>query len=364
MFGSVILDVAIGMVLVFLLLSLIATAAQETIARWGNERAKLLQGGMKELLDEPELVDALYEHPMISSLYTGRYAEARKENRLPSYIPSASFSAAFLDIAVRGRDLRSTADAGPNAARLTPDTLRRMVGRLDNARAQRFLLTALDLSGDDIGKVRAAVEGWFDAAMDRVSGKFKRQTQRQLLRLGFLMAVVANVDSLRLMQRLYTDPALRQAAVAMAESVAKDSTSVRATQADKAVDQLQSLALPIGWHRSTFPTGAFASTSATAGTVFQTLVGWALTALAISLGAPFWFELLNKFMVIRSTVKPNEKSGPEKAKDPQQDRQPPALLRGVPGGPSPVTSPSAVAAASQSYEPNEWTSGHPQGGIL
>jgi hypothetical protein len=200
--------------------------------------------------------------------------------------------------------------------------------------------------------------------MDRVSGKFKRQTQRQLLRLGFLMAVVANVDSLRLMQRLYTDPALRQAAVAMAESVAKDSTSVRATQADKAVDQLQSLALPIGWHRSTFPTGAFASTSATAGTVFQTLVGWALTALAISLGAPFWFELLNKFMVIRSTVKPNEKSGPEKAKDPQQDRQPPAVLRGVPGGPSPVTSPSAVAAASQSYEPNEWTSGHPQGGIL
>src|SRR4051812_28658324 len=223
MFGSVILDVAIGMVLVYLLLSLIATAAQETIARWSNERSKMLEGGMQELLDEPELVHAMYEHPMISSLYTGRYADARKNNQLPSYIPSENFSAAFLDIAVRGRDVNSSTDAGPNATRLTPDTLRRMVGRLENRRAQRFILTALDFSGDDIGKVRAAVEQWFDAAMDRVSGKFKRQTQRQLLRLGFVMAVIANVDSLRIMQRLYSDPAMRQASVAMAESVARDS---------------------------------------------------------------------------------------------------------------------------------------------
>jgi hypothetical protein len=37
--------------------------------------------------------------------------------------------------------------------------------------------------------------------------------------------------------------------------------------------------------------------------------------LAISLGAPFWFDLLNKFIVVRSTVKPQEKSPPEPSKD-------------------------------------------------
>jgi hypothetical protein len=40
-----------------------------------------------------------------------------------------------------------------------------------------------------------------------------------------------------------------------------------------------------------------------------------MTGLAVSLGAPFWFDLLNKFIVVRSTVKPTEKSGPEKAKE-------------------------------------------------
>jgi hypothetical protein len=206
-----------------------------------------------------------------------------------------------------------------------------------------------------------AVEAWFESAMDRVSGKFKRQTQRQLLRLGFVMAIVANVDSLRVMQRLYSDPAMRQAAVAMAESVARDSVS--APQADKALGPLQSLALPIGWHASTFPVGAFGSKSATAATVLQLVVGWTLTALAISLGAPFWFELLNRFMVIRSTVKPKEKSGPEKPKDPQTPAAPVAAPAvGTPG--VPVMIPPGAVLPTRTNESNEWASGHAQGGIL
>ena len=52
--------------------------------------------------------------------------------------------------------------------------------------------------------------------------------------------------------------------------------------------------------------------------LFSAIIGWLITALAVSLGAPFWFDLLNKFMVIRSTVKPHEKS-PEEA---SEDRQP------------------------------------------
>jgi len=44
------------------------------------------------------------------------------------------------------------------------------------------------------------------------------------------------------------------------------------------------------------------------------LGGWILTAIAVSLGAPLWFDLLNKFMVVRSTVKPREKSSEEASK--------------------------------------------------
>ena len=45
------------------------------------------------------------------------------------------------------------------------------------------------------------------------------------------------------------------------------------------------------------------------------IVGWLLTAIAMTLGAPFWFDLLNQFMVVRSTIKPREKSEVEKSKD-------------------------------------------------
>ena len=48
--------------------------------------------------------------------------------------------------------------------------------------------------------------------------------------------------------------------------------------------------------------------------ILDSLPGWFITALAISLGAPFWFDTLNKFMVVRSTVKPQEKSKDEESK--------------------------------------------------
>jgi hypothetical protein len=51
--------------------------------------------------------------------------------------------------------------------------------------------------------------------------------------------------------------------------------------------------------------------------LLSVLAGWFLTAIAMTLGAPFWFDLLNQIMVIRSTIKPQEKSGPEASKDPQ-----------------------------------------------
>lgn len=44
-------------------------------------------------------------------------------------------------------------------------------------------------------------------------------------------------------------------------------------------------------------------------------LGWVLTAAAISLGAPFWFDILNRLIVVRSTVKPTEKSPDEPSAD-------------------------------------------------
>ena len=66
------------------------------------------------------------------------------------------------------------------------------------------------------------------------------------------------------------------------------------------------------------------------------LLGWIITAFAISLGAPFWFDILNKIMVIRSTVKPFEKSPPEGSED-RQGKAPVAILSLAPDPAAPKT---------------------------
>jgi hypothetical protein len=74
------------------------------------------------------------------------------------------------------------------------------------------------------------------------------------------------------------------------------------------------LGLPVGWDTpgSKFPGWNLKLWWEATKTHFP---GWLLTALAISLGAPFWFDLLNKFIVVRSAVKPHEKSPEEGSKD-------------------------------------------------
>src|SRR5436305_310819 len=68
--------------------------------------------------------------------------------------------------------------------------------------------------------------------------------------------------------------------------------------------EVKSARLPVGWDDT--PSN---------GSCWQHIIGWLRTAIAVSFGAPFWFDVLNKFMVVRSTVRPKEKSGPEKSKD-------------------------------------------------
>jgi len=80
---------------------------------------------------------------------------------------------------------------------------------------------------------------------------------------------------------------------------------------------IEGLGLPIGWtygdpKNPTNDPRAFRGVDP--GNWFLRILGWFITALALSLGAPFWFDLLNKFMVVRATVKPKEKSPDEPSK--------------------------------------------------
>jgi hypothetical protein len=84
--------------------------------------------------------------------------------------------------------------------------------------------------------------------------------------------------------------------------------------------EIEGLGLPIGWDtgddpQRKWPGWHWKRDGGWWDQIYWHGLGWLLTALAISLGAPFWFDVLNKFIVVRSTVKPKEKSPEEKSKD-------------------------------------------------
>jgi hypothetical protein len=176
-------------------------------------------------------------------------------------------------------------------------------------------------------QLQTNLENWYNDAMDRVSGWYKRYTQNVLMIIGLGLAIAFNVSSVRIAHTLWIDRDARQGMVDAANDYLKANPTLptgTGSLADQmktsvqAVNQVSAeLLLPLGWRFSPsqyvdwwkqYPV-------AMSGDALVVLIGWLITAGALSLGASFWFDTLNKIMVIRNTVKPEEKSQTEGSKD-------------------------------------------------
>ena len=314
LFGSVILEVAIGLVFVYLLLSLLCSAINEYIEVRLNNRAQDLERGIRMLLSDPQgsgLSRDIYNHPLVRGLY-------RDENKLPSYIPSQTFALALWNMA--------TSRAGSAGGGVTADlrAIRETVSEIPSAEVRTALLTLIDEAGGSLERARANIESWYDAAMDRVSGWYKRRVQKFLIVIGAIVCVLINADTISIGTALARNDALRSTVVAAAENTerapaARDPRApeekVRALRAE-----INQLGLPLGWaFDKSFQDDArgvpHGLSPAALSWLLLKVIGLSLTVLAISQGAPFWFDILNKFIVIRSTVKPAEKSREQPSKD-------------------------------------------------
>ena len=357
MFGSNILDTAIGLVLVFLIMSLICTALREIIESVLKQRAVDLEHGMRELLQDPSgegLVKELYSHPLIYGLFSGNYLPKGHGvlarwfglgGKLPSYIPKDNFARALIDL--------------------------QQQGKVQSPAVQAALRALGQEAGNDIAQLRTNVENWFDTCSDRITGWYKRRTQAILLALGFIMAFALNVNTITIANRLYTQSSLRAAVEATAErfvaggqGAVADTSTVRASV--NALESLAQAGLPMGKNGVSYKTDFWLA-----------LFGWLLTAAAVTLGAPFWFDTLNKFISVRSTIKPNAPPPPPPSAPSSTDAVVPArqfavavntrqvgdgdvVTAGVAITPQPV----ADASIADDYTPHEWRDSNHEEGIL
>lgn len=376
MFSNIALDVFIGLTFVFLLYSLLATIFQEFISQIFDLRAKMLQKGIARMLrddnkdkkNDPDeaLWKRFYDNPAIR--YLSESNSFILKNR-PSYIGAPSFSSALIQV-LRGKDYDGNertidkirtilAEAHAfNQGQLQqkpeviigPGTLQQLNNLLIDAR-------------EDADRFIALAEQWFDSTMDRVSGWYKRQTRWILLVMGIVIAISANVDCIKIYSILARDKTAREQMVDIAlksqqnyaayvdQLKQRGDTSAGAVATagnallDKAYKDVQndlSLSgnvLGIGWNNidtvrkmralvaqlaksDSLQAGkirqAIADLDKTERVTFRTFrwstpIGWLLTALAISLGAPFWFDLLNKLVKLRAAGgKPEDSTGQEK----------------------------------------------------
>ncbi|MCK4645140.1 MAG: hypothetical protein KAU46_02715 [Candidatus Aminicenantes bacterium] len=288
MFGSLILEVVIGIIFVYLLLSLICSAINEFISMVLSRRSKNLEAGIQNLLSDPgnkSLVKDFYDHPLIKGL--------QQKGKKPPYIPSRTFALVLMDI---------IAPADPSTGSRALEYVRDSVAKLSNSHIKQVLLLFMDEAENNLNKAREFLENWYDDAMERVSGWYKRKTQVIILCLSIAISVAFNADTLMIANTLSRDAAIRASVVAAAENIRRQPLSSEQEPAWKQLEKLQGKLLehelPIGWSQVS---GDSREVPRNFPAWVKKILGLLFTAIAVSLGAPFWFDMLNKFVNLRSS---------------------------------------------------------------
>jgi hypothetical protein len=156
-----------------------------------------------------------------------------------------------------------------------------------------------------VRQMEQEIATWFDNSMARASGVYKRNAKGVAIVIGFAIAAVINVDTIYITTRLAKDTTLRatisQSANELAvqtdapEDVATDLQAVRVA----VEDALDELPLPIGWGEVNV-TQQMQGMNPVWGATRRAL-GWGITAIALSMGAGFWYDVLGKVMHVRNT---------------------------------------------------------------
>jgi hypothetical protein len=274
MFGSIILDVAMGLIFSFLMISLVTSAVIESIASALKWRANTLFAGVKEILNDPNfsgLALKIYNHAAVNARSNGAALSGAELTAKPSYIDAKQFALAFMDVA----DLMP----GTSVSALQTN----INATVTDPQLNTFLNGIVARTGGDINRIKDEIADWFDTGMDRVAGVYKRKTQVWALFIGLGLAIILNVDAVKIAQALWTQP-----------GIMKGFTPPPGGETpQQAIDQLQAIGVPFGWN------GKALEYLTTGPNWLYVVVGWLITAVATLFGAPFWFDALQKFVQLR-----------------------------------------------------------------
>ena len=331
-----IIDLVVGMFFIYFLLSIICSSVIEIILTTGKYRAKMLSkwllsifdkeittsGGQKVLLGQ-----AIMDHCSTTAL--------SPRGEAASYIDARNFTEALLEKITYDRtnpksiahDLDGLVSAITHTEMLPPELQRVLLSYASEARSTYESVSLKTVSQTEL--FRSKIENWYDTNMQRVSGSLKtRFVRRFTFWTALIIAIILNADTISIAQYLYSNPAVRARTAAQAYAALEDTSLVRQVErlrqtrpaTDTVSQTMQQLtdtivarvhtikvakaaledAIPIGWSDKVFKNvqGQFSFWL-----ILSKIAGLLFTILAMMMGAPFWFDLLNKIANLRGNGK-------------------------------------------------------------
>jgi hypothetical protein len=299
--------------------------------------------GKPNLLKDKKIASWFYAHPLIKYLAEDNFYSK------PAYISAQNFSKVILDL-LHGIDGKSQVNIikirnsieGGTIYPLNIDTSRdknhpaieainsssgSLIEKINDDTAL-FLKSIWKDAQGDLNQFQLKLEQWFDDTMERATGWYKRYTKAVLFIIGLLIAVIFNVDTVSITKKLSRDPKLREQVVQSANAfLAKQQqmgnqlqqmkgseTTIAYQNADSQYKALREKTNSLIHSADSLLHGDVANADELMALGWDNrfphlnkdqdwtcYLGWLITALAISLGAPFWFDLLNKLMRLRGS---------------------------------------------------------------
>jgi hypothetical protein len=347
MSGFPILDLVVGMIFIYFLLSIICSSAAELWFSILKTRARLLEQWIKKIFDRPSLDSqgdpalnsdgsvitlgqSIIDHCMTTAL--------SQKGKSTSYISAENFVSALLDkitiapatasasTQLPPADLPTYVTAITNSTVISGELKRTILAYANEAKQTYEALKTIPGAANTITKVKSELdefrdklERWYNTNSDRLSGKLKRtKVLPTTFVLAVLITIFSNADSIKLSKYLFdhkenakefADKALssldnykeRIENIKTIDRMANDQSPVTVARLESNLSNVQQdikkmkeelpADLPWGWKNYPFD----------ASFNLLSIVGWIATVLAICLGAPFWFDVLNKIANLRGT---------------------------------------------------------------
>ena len=348
MLDSPMIDVTLGLMSFFLVMALSVTAIQGWISNLFGLRGKNLKKGLERLTGF-EITKKIYDHPLMKTMGDN-----------PSYLKSEYFSKIFIDAIASDKEALSKEKVN----------ITELIEKIENKDLKKIFKTLNIKADDKIDQLEEKISSWFDTGMERASGWYQKTMQKCSIIISVILVISINADSLKIAQALYKDDALRAKANAIVDQISRE-TPKTDEEHNKLLQELKTQIsitdFPVGWSEKNFswnnPVERIKKISFWYHLIFiflfgiiihlifilreintfswkevveriknfswkkhlirfflygvaiwvmiiifwSSIIGWLVTIFAISLGAPFWFDLIGKVANIRNSIKPKQK---------------------------------------------------------